>query len=178
MSISTVASRYAKSLIDLAKEKNVVDSVYNDMVLFKQVAEANRNFRLTLASPLVRHDKKLSILNTIFKGKVDDLSLSIFHIITRKHREAILHNIAEEFIKQYDQYRGIQKALVVSSTPLTEALRSEFVNLIAKDTGKTIDLEEKVDPALIGGFILRVGDRQIDSTVKSKLNALKLQLLN
>jgi len=178
MSVGIVAARYAKSLIELAKEKNVVEAVYADMKLFKSTADQNRGLMLALKSPVVRHEKKLAILKAIFQGKVDAVSYSIFEIITRKNREAILYDIANEFITAYDEYRGIQKATVITTTPLTDELRVQFNKIVKDATGKTVELEEKVDPTLIGGYLLRVNDRQIDASLRSRLNELKLQLTN
>ena len=178
MSVGIVAARYAKSLIELAKEKNVVEAVYEDMKLFKDTAEKNRGLMLALKSPVVRHEKKLAILNAIFQDKVNAVSYSIFEIITRKNRESILDAIADEFIKAYNEYQGIQKATVITSTPLTEELRKQFNTIVATATGKTVELEEQVDPSLIGGYLLRVNDRQIDASLRNRLNELKLQLAN
>lgn len=178
MSVGIVAARYAKSLIELAKEKNVVEAVYEDMKLFKDTAEKNRGLMLALKSPVVRHEKKLAILKAIFQDKVNAVSFSIFTIITKKNRESILDAIADEFIKAYNEYRGIQKATVITSTPLTEELRKQFNTIVATATGKTVELEEKVDPSLIGGYLLRVNDRQIDASLRNRLNELKLQLAN
>lgn len=176
MSIATVASRYAKSLIELAKEKNVVDEVYQDMVLFSKTADENRILMKVLGSPIVRHEKKLGILRSLFQDKVNPVSFSIFNIITRKNREAILDSIADEFVSQYDLYKGIQKATVISSTALTPEVRKQFIDSLTASTGKTIQLEEKIDESLVGGYILRVGDKQIDASLKSQLNALKIKL--
>lgn len=176
MSVGIVAARYAKSLIELAKERNVVEAVFEDMKLFKDTADNNRGLMLALKSPVVRHEKKLAILKAIFHDKVNPVSYSIFEIITKKNRESILDAIADEFIKTYDEYRGIQKAIVITTTPLTEDLRKQFNKIVADATGKTVELEEKVDPNLIGGYLLRVNDRQIDASLRSRLNELKLQL--
>ncbi|MFN4144225.1 MAG: ATP synthase F1 subunit delta [Runella sp.] len=178
MSESTVAIRYAKSLIELAQEKKVVDTVYQDMVFFKKVAQENRGLMLALRSPVVRHDKKLAILKGVFKDRVNPVSYTIFDIITRKNRESIIDSIAEEYIKLYNDRQGIVKAYVTSSIPLTSDLRKQFINVVAEATGKTVELEEKVDEKLIGGYILRVGDRQIDASIRKSLNDLKLKLLN
>lgn len=177
MSVESVASRYAKSLIELAEEKKVVDVVYQDMLLFNQIAKNNRGLMLALRSPVVRHEKKLGILNSIFKEKVNPVSYTIFEIITRKNRESILDAIAAEYIIQYNAYKGIQKALITTSTPLTAELRDQFTKIVADATGRTVELEEKVDQKLIGGYVLRVGDRQIDASIKSRLNELKLELM-
>ncbi|TDB65145.1 ATP synthase F1 subunit delta [Arundinibacter roseus] len=178
MSIGTVASRYAKSLIELAQEKKVVEEVYQDMVLFKSVATQNRGVMLALSSPVIRHEKKLGILKAIFQDKVNPVSYTIFTIITKKNREAILESIADEFVKQYNLLKGIQKAVVTTSIPLDAALRAQFNAMVNKMTGMTVELEEKVDEKLIGGYILRVQDQQIDASLKSRLNNLKLELLN
>jgi F-type H+-transporting ATPase subunit delta len=178
MSVGIVAARYAKSLIELAKEKNVLEVVFQDMKLFKETAEKNRGLMLALKSPVVRHEKKLAILKALFKDRVDPVSYSIFTIITKKNRESILDGIADEFINSYNLFQGIQKATVITSTPLTEELRKRFIDIVAGTTGKTIELEEKVDASLIGGYVLRVNDRQLDASLKSRLNELKLELAN
>lgn len=176
MSVSIVASRYAKSLIELAKEKNVLEAVFEDMKLFKDTADNNRGLMLALKNPVVRHEKKLAILKSLFAERVNPVSFSIFTIITKKNREAILDAVAEEFILAYNEFKGIQKATVISSVELTSELRTQLNNIVASATGKTIELEEKVDANLIGGYVLRVNDRQIDASLRSRLNELKLQL--
>ena len=178
MSVSIVASRYAKSLIDLAKEKNVLEVVFEDMKLFKDTADKNRGLMLALKSPVVRHEKKLNILKALFQDRVNPVSYSIFTIITKKNRESILDAIADEFIKLYNDNQGILKATVITTTPLTDELRKQFTGIVASATGKTIELEEKINTNLIGGYILRINDRQIDASLRSRLNELKLQLVD
>jgi len=178
MSVGIVASRYAKSLIELAKEKNALEAVFEDMKLFKDTASKNRGLMLALKSPVVRHEKKLAILKAIFHDRVDPISYAIFIIITKKNRESILDAIADEFIKLYDENQGILSATVITTTPLTEELRKQFIDIVASATGKNVKLEEKVDSGLIGGYVLRVNDRQIDASLRSRLNELKLQLVN
>jgi F-type H+-transporting ATPase subunit delta len=178
MSVSIVASRYAKSLIELAKEQNVLEAVYQDMLLFKDTADKNRGLMLALKSPVVRHEKKSGILKALFETRVNPVSYAIFNIITKKNRESILDEIANEFIKAYNSYQGIQKATVVTTTPLTDDLRSRFMEIVKEKTGKTVQLAEKINPALIGGYVLTIEDRQIDASLRSRLNELKLQLVN
>ncbi len=177
MSESTVAIRYAKSLIDLAKEKNLVEEVYQDMLFFKQTADENRGLLLALKSPVVRHEKKMGLLKAIFESRVNPVSFSIFTIITKKNREGIMYAIADEFVKLYDDQKGIVKALVTSATELTDDLRSQFVKIVNDATGRIVKLTEKIDETLIGGYVLRVGDKQIDASIRKNLNDLKLDLL-
>ncbi|MCE6991591.1 ATP synthase F1 subunit delta [Dyadobacter sp. CY323] len=178
MSVSIVAARYAKSLIDLAKEQNVLEAVYQDMLLFKDTADSNRGLMLALKSPVVRHEKKAGILKSLFEARVNPISFAIFLIISRKNRESILDEIAAEFIKAYNLNQGIQKATVVTTTPLTEELRQQFNEMVVSATGKKVQLAEKIDPNLIGGYVLTIEDRQVDASLRSRLNELKLQLTN
>jgi F-type H+-transporting ATPase subunit delta len=177
MADSRAASRYVKSLLGLAVEKNVLDQVHQDMLLFAKVVDENRQLHLALSNPIITHDKKREILEQIFKGKVNALTLAIFDIITKKHREPILYTIAKQFHHAYNDYNGIGIATVTSAIPLDGALKAEILGIIKKiNDKKEVELIEKVDPSLIGGFILNVGDRQIDASMKSKLQALKVDL--
>ncbi|MCU0468330.1 MAG: ATP synthase F1 subunit delta [Arcicella sp.] len=178
MSQQTVAFRYAKSLLDLAKEKNVEEKVYEDMKLFTQVCDENHQFYLLLKSPIVSHYDKLTILQKVFTGKVDPASMSIFEIITRKNREEMLPHIAEDYLRQYELLKGIQKAYITTAAPLTVAQKAEFQKIVADATGKKVEIVEKIDISLIGGYVLTVNDRQIDTSVKTKLNELKVKFMN
>ncbi|MFD2246921.1 ATP synthase F1 subunit delta [Pontibacter ruber] len=173
MSEIRVASRYAKSLIELAEEKGVLEQVHADMKLFTKVLAGNRDFYLMLRNPIIKSDKKLAVINAVFAGKVQPMTEMFFQIVARKNRESLLEFIATEFEKQYNLIKGIQRAQVVSAAPLAPALRDELGSRLAAQTGKTIQLEESVDPSLIGGFVLRVGDKQFDSSVRNNLRKLK-----
>ena len=162
----------------MAKEKNVEDKVYEDMKLFNQVCDDNHQFYLLLKSPIVAHHDKLTILQKIFTGKVDAATMSIIEIITKKNREEILPHIAEDYLRQYEILKGIQKAYITTTTPLTEAQKTEFKKIVADATGSIVELIEKIDTTLIGGYVLKVNDRQIDTSVKTKLNELKVKFMN
>lgn len=174
MADARVASRYVKSLLGLAVEQGVLEAVNTDMQFFDRVCHSNRDFVLMLKSPIIRHEKKKEILNKLFSGKVHPLTMSIIEILTKKNREPLLPSIATEFHNAYNVYKGIGKASVISTVPVDAELRSELVALVKKLSDKTqVELEEKVDKDLIGGFILNVGDRQIDASIKNKLKNLK-----
>jgi F-type H+-transporting ATPase subunit delta len=174
MADARVASRYVKSLLGLAVEQGVLEAVNTDMQFFDRVCHSNRDFVLMLKSPIIRHEKKKEILNKLFSGKVHPLTMSIIEILTKKNREPLLPSIATEFHNAYNVYKGIGKASVISTVPVDAELRNELVALVKKLSNKTqVELEEKVDKDLIGGFILNVGDRQIDASIKNKLKNLK-----
>jgi F-type H+-transporting ATPase subunit delta len=171
------ASRYVKSLLGLAVEKGVLEQVHQDMLLFAKVVEENRELRLALNNPIIKHEKKRDILELLFKGKVNPLTLAIFDIITKKHREPLLLAIAKGFHDAYNSYKEIGVATVISAVALDASLKNEVLALVRKlSERKEVELIEKVDPSLIGGFVLNVGDRQIDASMKSRLKALKVNL--
>lgn len=170
-----VASRYVKSLLELAVEQKALEEVHKDMQLFSSVCRENRNFTVMLKSPVIRHEKKRAVLEKLFSGKVNKLSLAIMDILTFKNREALLPAIAAEFHNAYNAYKGIGKASVTTTIPMDTEIREQIKAIVRKlSHHKEIELDEKVDQDLVGGFILNVGDQQIDASIKSKLKSLAL----
>jgi len=176
MSEYRVASRYAKSLLELAQEKGVLNEVLEDMQRFTKVCKENREFVLMLKNPIVKHDKKNVILKKIFEKSSHPMTLAIFDIITRKNREAVLPNIAKEFQVQYNILSGVEEAKVTTAVALTDDLRNAIESIVKKISSKDkVELTEVIDDSLIGGYVLKVGDRQIDDSLKSKIKALELK---
>jgi F-type H+-transporting ATPase subunit delta len=172
-------SRYVKSLLNLAVERGVLDEVHADMQAFDKVLNENRPLLIALRSPIIKHYKKKNILEALFRGRFNDLTLSFFRIITEKNRERLLPLIAAEFHNAYNEHQGIGKASVVTAIPLQDDLRQEVVSLAQKMVGKSrVELKEKVDPEIIGGFILNAGSQQIDSSIKHQLKILQLTFSN
>ncbi|MDQ8004592.1 MAG: ATP synthase F1 subunit delta [Pedobacter sp.] len=171
---SKAGARYAKSLLDLSKEQNAVEEVKNDMVFFEKIVDDNSELEAILKNPIVPLDKKQGILQGIFGGKVHAITASFFKLVVSKGRSSILYDTSEQFIAQYNAIKGIVTAEVTSAGELTEANRAEVVALVKKELAASeVVLKEKVDPALIGGFILKVGDKQFDASIASGLTKLK-----
>ncbi len=178
MSAFRVASRYAKSLLDLCKEKGLVEEVSNDMVLIDSACEQNRELILVLRSPIINQDKKIKILKAIFGNKVNKVTRLFMTLIISKGRAEVLHEITREFHKQYLEFKGIQKANVITTFKLDDRLKNEFKKIIKSLTNKDPDLYEEVSKDIIGGYILNIDDRRIDSSVKSKLKKIEHDLIN
>lgn len=177
MADQRVAARYAKSLLDLGQEQGTLEAVKQDMDLLGQVVGASRELRLLLRNPIVKHDKKLAILTALFQGKVSDLTMRFVLLLTQKNRESALESVATEFKTQYNALRGIQTAEVVSAMPLNSVSRLEMKRLVMNQTGRSeVELAEKVDSELIGGFVLRVGDVQLDESVRAGLRKVRIAL--
>lgn len=171
-----VASRYAKSLLDLAVEKGVLKEVHQDMALFNNVVRENREFELLLKNPIVQSEKKKSVMRALFTGKMHVMTGKFLEIISSKNREDHLPVIAQEFLRQYREKMGISRAEVVTTFPLTPELRKRFFEIVSQLTGNAkVELVEKVDPTLIGGYVLRVADKQIDESIRTKLEELEAE---
>lgn len=176
MSASRIASRYAKPILELAEERKVLEEVKADMEAFAAICRESKDFNLMLKSPIIPHLRKAEILKKVFKGKVNDLTLEAFDLITRKSRESLLNDVAIEFLHLYNIEKGFQEVSITSSITLDADQRKEFQKLAKEITGKDPILEEKVDPEIIGGYLLKVGDKQIDQSVSGQLKNIKLKL--
>ena len=176
MSDFRVASRYARSVFDLSIELKKVDKVYADMLVLDQVCKDNRNLVTLLKNPIVRYDYKLRVLHNVFEKHVDELTIRFFDLICRKNRSSILPETSKVFVMLYHDFKGIVKADVTSAVKLSAAIKKDFENLVAKATGKKVELDAIVDESLLGGYVLKIGDNQIDNSLKSKLNNLRREL--
>lgn len=173
MSEIQVASRYAKSLIDLAEEQNSVEAVKADIVSFVSVLRENSQLQAVLKNPIVGTDKKLAILNQLFGNSFHKIILSFFKIVISKGRSDILYATAKEFISEYNRRMGIIHAVVSSAIALTEEQTNRVREIVTEATKSKVILESRIDPDLIGGFVLKVGDRQVDASISSSLSKLK-----
>lgn len=172
MSIFTVASRYAKSLLELVQEQGKLDSVKNDVEQVLATLKSNTQVQAVLRNPIISGDKKRGILLALFDNKVNPLIVSFFTILVNKGRAAILVDILQEFIREYNVVRGIVNATVVSASALSQENLKNLEAKISSEIGAQVLLKNKVDASVIGGFVLRVGDKQIDASIAGKLQKL------
>jgi F-type H+-transporting ATPase subunit delta len=173
-----VASRYAKSLLDLSIEKKQLEETRNDMKLVQQVCHSNKDLVNLLNSPVVKTDKKIEILNAVFGKNLSKLTLSFFALLANKRREAFIPEIAKAFDELYKTKMNITTAVIKTAIVLDEKLKKRVLEIVKQAAPQgEIELVEKVDPSIIGGFVLTISDRQLDESVKHKLAELKKNLL-
>lgn len=168
-----VASRYASSLLDLALEQKKEDAIAQDMETILKTIEDSHDFEVFLASPVVPASKKASILADIFKDKVDDLTLRYLDLVAKSRRENILEVLAKEFISQYKAHKNILVAEVISAAKIDATIEKSLKEKIRAIHSGEIEMKNQVDESLIGGFILRIGDQQVDASIARKLSDLK-----
>lgn len=174
MKESRVAHRYAKSLLDLALEKGQLEPVSEDMRVVLDTIHKNRDLSVLLRSPVIKTDKKQEILKAIFGGHIGVITTEFIDIITRKRREAELEGIAEAFVTQYRKHKQILTAVITTANGLDEKLRTQVLEVVKQSSGgKSVELVEKTDKTLLGGFVLRVGDQQVDSSVIRQIKNLE-----
>jgi len=179
MSVSRIATRYAKSLVDLAKEQNKLDRVKTDIDSFLTATE-NRDFEVMLKSPIIPPNKKQQVFTALFKERFDEMTLAFLDIVVRKNRAQYLQGIAHAFLKQYRQMNKISIVTLTTATELTQEAITQIEKkfLESSDTSEKIDIISKVNPDLIGGFVVEFDDKLYDASIAHKLEQLKKEFAN
>ena len=171
-----LANRYAKSLVDLAIEKNQLEAVYADMKFLQAVCQSSREFVNLLRSPIIQLDKKRAIIKAITDGKVSDITSLFNNLLVSKGREGDLPEIVEAFIDQYNDLKGIHKVKITTAVELSDELKNAIIEKVKSTQNfDTVELEAKVNPALIGGIMLEFNNNLIDATVLRDLKDVKKQ---
>jgi len=166
------ALRYAKATLNLAKEKGLAAEINNDMLLIDKTIDANHDLLNMLKSPIIKSAMKKSALTGIFGKNVNAITIGLINLLIENKRLSLLSLVAKEYIVIYDFLKGVEIAHVTSAIPLTKELEAKLLLKVKEIVGKEITLKNIIDPNIIGGFILRVGDKQFDSSVSNQLNSL------
>jgi F-type H+-transporting ATPase subunit delta len=176
MSDFRIAHRYANALFGLALERKELDAIHADMLLVKKTSEENRELKLLLRNPIVSPLVKQKIVKKVFEKHVSALVVEFIGLVMRKNRSAFLILIAEQFHAMFNEHQGIEDATVITPIRLDKALQDSFIQYIKDFRHLDIRLTEKVEPELIGGFVIKSGDVRIDTSVKTRLAKLKREL--
>jgi F-type H+-transporting ATPase subunit delta len=171
MILGRASIRYSKALLSLAIEKKNADTVFGDMQVLADVISENKDLLTLLKSPIIRADKKQNIFNLIFKDSFCELTKAFIEIIIRKGRESILNQIANGYLHAYKEHQNIVTAELTTAIKVDDKLRKEILSRIKSD--KNVEIAEKIDSEILGGYIIRIGDKQVDASVRRKLNEMK-----
>ena len=174
-----LASRYAKSLIDLALEKGELEKVFADTQWLQQVIKGSRDFANLLRSPIIKADKKEKIVEAIIGNKVTNITSLFIRLLIAKGRENNLPEIISSFISQYKQYKHIHPVKLTTATPINDNLKQAFIDQIKKTSDmQNIELQTVVNADIVGGFVLEAGDKLIDASVAYDLKQIARQFEN
>ncbi len=168
--------RYAKALLALAQENNILERSYADMQLVHGAFAGNKELAAVLKSPVTRLSKKSRIISKLFENRIHPLILKYIQIIMRKQRGFMLEGIASVYQEVYKQHLGIARVEVITAVPMDDTLRRQAMDAATRLTDHEIEFDEKVNPAIMGGFIIRIGEKQYNASVYDRLVKLKKHL--
>jgi len=173
-----IVRRYASALFAAASKADAVDQVESDLGLVGLTVESSPALWEAITSPIIPPEKKRAILEEIFKGKVHEITLSYLRLLVDKRREEAILQTEEEYVLLANEARGIVEAEATTATPLDEVQQGQLASKLSATTGKQIRLECKIDPTVIGGVRVRIGDTVIDGSIRGQLDALRESLLS
>ena len=177
MASTRAAIRYAKAILDLANSKGVAEAVNNDMKSIATAIGTNTELSSFIQSPTIKVEVKESALLEVF-ANVNGVTKGLFHLLFENKRFEILEAISLEYSKLFDESNGVEVAKVTTAIAMDAALEAKVLAKIATLSDKKITIENIVDPSIIGGFILRIGDQQYNASVANRLQVLKRELSN
>lgn len=177
MSVQRIARRYATALLKNAIAANQDETVERDLVTFLGIAQESADLRALLRSPVIENWRKKNILDEILKGRISDLTLGFFELTVMKGRMGHFREIISAFQDLYDAHRNMVRIEITSAVALDDASRDKVKTAVAKRTGKTVIPTYHVDPAVLGGVSVRIGDTVLDGTLRHQLADLREQLM-
>jgi F-type H+-transporting ATPase subunit delta len=175
MNSTKAASRYAKALLELAVEQNCLESVSADMAYLRRMCLEEKDFLILLHSPVINSAKKISIFNSLF-GEFERLSMLFVELIAKNRRESMLPEISSSFEAQLKAHYGIIPVTLISAKPLSNVTKEAIMKKVTASINGKPEVSEIIDESLIGGFLVRMGNKQIDASISSQLMNLKQRL--
>ena len=167
MSGIRAAIRYAKAILEIADSKGVASKVSADMTLIAATITENSELTHFIQNPLIKTDIKKNVVLEVF-ADVNEVSQSLFHLLLENKRFEILEAIAVEYNKLFDIMNGVEIAKVTTAFPMDAALETKVLAKIATFSNKKVTIENTIDASIIGGFILRIGDKQYNASVANR----------
>lgn len=171
-----IAQRYGVSLFEAAKEEDLLDKIREDLGLAEGLIKENPEFLRLLETPMIPKEERRKVLEQALGQAVHQYTLNFLDILVDRGRISLFYEICTEYRRLYDEDKGIQEAEVTTAAPINQALEQKLRKKLEEITGKTIRLSCKVDAKLLGGVVVNIGNRQMDSSVKSRLEELGRQL--
>ena len=176
MKATRASLRYAKATLAIAEEVKSSHAVSVDMQSLLMVMKANEELNLMLENPMLGVEKKQAVLNELMP-KASEYTKKLFSLLASNNRMELLEPTCVQFLELYSAQKGEVTATLTTAVPLTEDLETQVLEEAKKLTSKKVILENNIDPTIIGGYILRIGDMQYDASVSNQLKAIKTSLI-
>jgi F-type H+-transporting ATPase subunit delta len=177
MNESKISVRYSKALFGLAKEEKVLEEVMNDQKFLESIYTIPE-FKLLIENPVIKASQKQKIIRNIFTGKLNKVTLTFLDLLFHNRREIFLPEITRNFFDEFRKEKGILPVELKTVVKVDDETKEKLINTLKTLINSDIELHEKIDPSLIGGFVLTINDKQYDSSVSAKLNKIKKELIN
>jgi len=178
MPTTKAAKRYATALLELAKERDEVEEILEDIEFIHNTLDDSRELVVFLKSPVIKFDDKTEALEALFFDKITEPTQLFLKLLSRKDRINLLHQITEAFVEKYKDYAGIITVDVYIAREMNDQQRDSLHNNLEEKTQKKVDMNIIQDESLKGGMAIRIDDTVIDGTVKHKLEKLEESLLS
>lgn len=171
------AARYAKAMLDISLEKGNLEAINKDMIQILDSISQSEDLKSFLSNPIIKGDVKFNALSEVFAG-TSAQTIELFKLLMNNKRFDILEAIATKFQELYDLEIGVEKARVTTAIAMDETMEAKVLDKIKQISDKKVTIENVIDPSILGGFILRIGDQQFNASLANKLQVLKRQLTN
>lgn len=171
-----VAGRYAEALYDIAVRDNAVDRIEQELKSLEVILKESEDLQKVLFHPQITADDKKELLEKVFSGKISPVTANFLALLVDRRRETFFGDITAEFVKRANEGRNTVTASVTSAVELNDAEKAGMDKTLAKMTGKTVQVSYSVDPSLVGGVVVRIGDKIIDGSVKTRLCDMRERL--
>lgn len=175
--MSRAAIRYAKAVLEAAHDKGAAGEVNNDMLSIASTIGGNAELKEFLVSPTTTSDAKENALLEIFSG-INELTKKLFTLLHNNKRFEILGAVASEYNRLFEEMNGVEIATVTTAIAMDQEIEAKVLSKILEFSNKKVVIDNKIDESIIGGFILRIGDKQYNASVASRLQTLKRELMN
>lgn len=172
-----ISKTYGEALFELATEENKLDTLFEEVKEISEILDENPELGKLFLHPRITKEEKVSVMESIFKGRISDELTGFLDLVLQKERYRELQAILQYFIDKVKEEKGIGIAYVTTAMELKDAQKRQVVKRLLETTGyREMEMHYSVDKTVIGGMIIRIGDRVVDSTVRTKLETLKKQL--
>ncbi len=172
----SVENIYAQALLEIGREDGTLKELDSEMNALGGIFADNPEFVSVLNSPTVTEAEKLELIRSVFGGKISETALNFLCVLAEKNRIGYISGIAEELRRGYYEDAGIAEVTVITAAALKDEQKQRLKEKLAAMYGKSIILKEKTDPSIMGGMIVRCGDRMLDGSVKTKLENMQKQI--
>ena len=174
--MNIVANRYAEALFQIGEEENLTDMMYQELSDVVNLIKVNQDFFSVLKSPVISKKEKISLIDNIFENKININIKNFLKILIEQDRISFILDISDSYKELLNEKNNILEGFVISAIPMKKEEIKELEEKLSKKYNKNVTLENKVDKSILGGVLVRLGNEEIDGTVKTRLDKMKEQL--